>query len=114
MFQKRFASVLGRIPKATIRHPPTKKSSLIIVDPATCSYAINRTSNGWLPVYSDYHNGRTRKTTTIRRVQGDIDQLAMDLIHILPQERISIKFNHIVLKGDYVEAVREWLTKTGF
>ncbi|KAI8920854.1 mitochondrial large subunit ribosomal protein-domain-containing protein [Powellomyces hirtus] len=83
----------------------------------TLPYLVKRTSGaGWLPVYRAFIKGNTQIITTIRRIEGDVDRLAKDLETIIPKERIELKrtTNHVVLKGDYLFAVRDWLTARKF
>jgi hypothetical protein len=42
--------------------------------------------------------------------------LKADLEKMVPEERILVKplQGHVLLRGNYVEAVREWMTAKGF
>jgi len=44
-----------------------------------------RTKSGQLPVYSDFKNGRTKQTTILRRVRGDVVCLENELSNAVNQ-----------------------------
>lgn len=80
-------------------------------------YLVKRTAkSGWLPVYREYSKGGTQITTIIRRIEGDIQSLAADLRQFVPADRVIVKDlqKHVVLRGDYLYAVRDWLTARRF
>ncbi|KAI9506088.1 ribosomal protein L49/IMG2, partial [Coemansia spiralis] len=79
-------------------------------------YYVHRTRFQTLPVYSDIKNGKTRKLTLIRRIEGDIGALREELSRHLDDSSIQIKSisNQLVIKGDRTKEVREWLTVKGF
>ncbi|KAJ2089830.1 mitochondrial 54S ribosomal protein img2 [Coemansia sp. RSA 986] len=80
------------------------------------AYFVNRTRFQSLPVYVDIKNGKTRKLTLVRRIEGDIQALRNELSSFLDDGSIQIKSisNQLVIKGDRSSEVREWLTKRGF
>jgi hypothetical protein len=45
-------------------------------------YQVKRTTNGFLPVYTEYKNGRGQISTVIRRVDGDINVILLVMILI--------------------------------
>ncbi|KAJ2845716.1 mitochondrial large ribosomal subunit, partial [Coemansia erecta] len=69
-----------------------------------------------LPVYVDIKNGKTRKLTLIRRIEGDIQALREELSNSLGDSSVQIKSTsgQLVIKGDRASEIREWLTKKGF
>jgi large subunit ribosomal protein L49 len=83
---------------------------------STPAYAVSRTINKGLPVYSDFKNGGTRLLTVVRRVQGDANALMKDLNTDFPEAVISInaKTQHVVIKGHHVNEIKEWLISKGF
>ncbi|KAJ2554640.1 mitochondrial 54S ribosomal protein img2 [Coemansia sp. RSA 1933] len=87
-------------------------SQNIVVHP----YFVNRTRFQSLPVYVDIKNGKTRRLTLIRRIEGDIQALHKDLSSSLNDSSIQINSisNQLVIKGDRASEVREWLSKKGF
>ncbi len=53
----------------------------------TLPYFVERTAVGMnLPVYSDFKSGRTRTSTVIKKIYGDIDALAADLRSVFKNE----------------------------
>ncbi|KAJ3267418.1 hypothetical protein HK104_005921, partial [Borealophlyctis nickersoniae] len=81
------------------------------------NYNVKRTKPaGWLPVYRSKKYAGTLILTTITRIEGHIEQLAKDLESFIPKDRITIRplQQHIVLKGDYLDYVRDWLTARKF
>ncbi|KAJ8326172.1 hypothetical protein QVD99_002321 [Batrachochytrium dendrobatidis] len=106
-------------PKPTIQKSPlvSPLESLQVIPKDLLPYDIKRRKeSGWLPVYSAYRNGRSRKLTLIRDVRGNTEQLKQDLSHLIPKERISIKSagSKLEINGDYIEVVRDWLCARKF
>ncbi|KAJ3211221.1 hypothetical protein HK099_008058 [Clydaea vesicula] len=116
--QVRFKSVIGKVAKPRVVNPPLLTKDLKkIVDLAKAQYVVHRTAKGgWLPIYSEYKHGRTQLTTIIRRIEGNTEALVKDIATIIPGERIKVKenTNHVVIKGNYVEVLRDWFTVQGF
>lgn len=90
-------------------------------------FSISRTKNkpngavGFLPIYSDYRNGRTKHTTIIRKVKGDTDAFVQELLVAVgytdePVDSvIRIRTGNVIeLKGNHVSVVRKWLAGLGF
>jgi hypothetical protein len=79
-------------------------------------YEVKRTSNGLLPVYTEYKSGRSQILTLIRRVDGNAEKLCDDLGNFIPKEKIRIKYptNHVEIKGNVQRTVRYWLTAVGY
>ncbi|KAJ2747690.1 mitochondrial 54S ribosomal protein img2 [Coemansia sp. BCRC 34301] len=82
----------------------------------TYSYFVHRTRFQSLPVYTDIKNGKTRKQTTVRRIEGDLEALRADMSKALSDSSIQIKraSQQLVIKGDRSEEIRAWLTRSGF
>ncbi|KAJ3163201.1 hypothetical protein HDU86_002370 [Geranomyces michiganensis] len=102
------------VPKTEIIGEPSATPDLF---KDTLPYAVKRTAKaGWLPIYRTFLKGNTQTITTIRRIEGNVQMLAKDLESIIPQEKITVKptTGHVVLKGDYLFAVRDWLTVRKF
>ncbi|ORZ25505.1 ribosomal protein L49/IMG2 [Absidia repens] len=83
------------------------------------SYIVSRTSNQSLPVYSEIKNGGTQQLTIIRRIQGDVEALKTELTTLFPDApknhiKINPTNNHIVIKGLYVNELKQWLANKGF
>lgn len=83
---------------------------------STPAYTIARTVNKGLPVYSDIKNGGTRYLTIIRRIEGDPTALMKDILADFPLAEVSVKSNtqQVVIKGQYVNEIKEWLIVKGF
>ncbi|GAA6063550.1 hypothetical protein JCM10212_002662 [Sporobolomyces blumeae] len=80
-------------------------------------YFVPRSQFGELPVYSDIRNGGTRCLTIVRKVHGDISALHRDLASFLDSSTVSFakpQSQQIVIKGDWVREVKEWLAVRGF
>ncbi|GAA5838647.1 hypothetical protein JCM3766R1_001551 [Sporobolomyces carnicolor] len=82
-------------------------------------YFVPRSQFGELPVYSDVRNGGTRVLTVIRKVHGDVTELHKDLVTTFLGATTTDSFTkpqtqQIVIKGDWVREVKEWLAHRGF
>ena len=82
-------------------------------------YAVKRTDRGFLPVYTEFRNGRGQITTLIRRIDGDVHQLRRDLCQcgvVGKQEDVEVRetTGHVRIKGRVERVVRYWLTAVGF
>jgi large subunit ribosomal protein L49 len=83
-------------------------------------YHISRTSTSEsLPVYLDIKNGGTRSLTIIRRVEGDAEALRQEIAALFPESAknfvtVNPTNKHIVIKGSYVNDIKQWLAQKGF
>lgn len=83
-------------------------------------YIITRTdASGSLPVYLDIKNGGTRSLTIIRRVQGDAEVLRQEVASLFPDTpknfvTVNPINNQVVIKGSYVNDIKQWLAQKGF
>ncbi|KAJ2842849.1 mitochondrial large ribosomal subunit [Coemansia brasiliensis] len=84
--------------------------------PRTYPYFINRTRFQSLPVYVDVKNGKTRRLTIVRRIEGDINAFHRDITNALNLETLAIKnaSSQLVFRGDCAQEIRKWLTEKGF
>lgn len=117
MINKNKAFVLGRDNvKRNFEPIRIPDEALNTISKDTANYDVLRTSNGALPVYTEYKNGRSRILTIIRRIEGDLHNLRDDLCKFIPSESVQIKQpqNHIVIQGNKQRSVRYWLTAIGF
>ncbi|KAJ1887051.1 mitochondrial 54S ribosomal protein img2 [Coemansia sp. RSA 2337] len=82
----------------------------------TYPYFVHRTRFQSLPVYTDVKNGKTRKLTIVRRIEGDLEALRSDMSKALSDSTIQIKkaSQQLVIKGERSDEVRAWLTRSGF
>ncbi|CAL8122660.1 unnamed protein product [Orchesella dallaii] len=90
--------------------------------PKDCSYNIRRTKNHMIPVYCQIMARGDVRFTHIRRVEGNIWQLEKDIGQWL-QDRYPLKTmntrtheicRQVIIKGDLVDDVKEWVTAQGF
>lgn len=80
-----------------------------------------RSKNHMIPCYLKFAFNKTKKTTILRHIQGDIWLLEKELKEFLqPQFYLPIRtqvnefVGHIRIHGDYVNAVKYFLEKKGF
>ncbi|KAJ3243022.1 hypothetical protein HDU78_000905 [Chytriomyces hyalinus] len=102
-----FSSLLARSAAASAAQPKTTNS---------LKYSVTRIAeSGWLPVYRDYRRSNNMvKATIIRRVSGNSQILLKELVSALNTEGTIKPINgNIVLKGDHLHAVRDFLTARG-
>jgi len=88
------------------------------------AYAVGRSSNGELPVYTDIRSGKTRYLVVVKNVSGDANALRNDLLTSLfprgsqEQSQLSISISpakHLILSGGkWKHAVADWLKRNGF
>jgi large subunit ribosomal protein L49 len=83
------------------------------------AYVVARTSNQSLPVYSEIKNGGTQQLTIIRRIQGDAEALKIEMAALFPDApknhiKVNPTNNHIIVKGLYVNELKQWLANKGF
>ncbi|RKP07228.1 ribosomal protein L49/IMG2, partial [Thamnocephalis sphaerospora] len=79
-------------------------------------YFVHRTKSKVLPVYTDIRNGGTRHMTIIRRIEGDANVLAKELVVALNEPAIKAKElnNHVIVKGRRTIDVCRFLEAKGF
>ncbi|CAA93160.1 54S ribosomal protein img2, mitochondrial [Schizosaccharomyces pombe] len=81
-------------------------------------FHVSRTPSKNLPVYLDYKQRGTKILTLIRKIHGDSNALRLRLISTLkmsPKDVYVNKLtNQVVLKGNHIVTVREWLQDQGF
>ena len=75
---------------------------------------MERTKTNNLPVYTDFKCGNTNKTTILRRITGDMDELKTELIKITGNSEVIIKHGKIEIKGLHSEKIKKWLRCLGF
>ncbi|XP_059190205.1 mitochondrial ribosomal protein L49 [Centropristis striata] len=88
--------------------------------PPSLPYMIRRSRMHNIPVYSDLTHG-SRKTTLIRKVEGDIWALEQDVKQFLKKrtgKELPTQVNEVTMtltvKGHFHEELKEWLTSKGF
>ena len=75
---------------------------------------MRRTRSKQLPVYSDFKNGRTKQTTILRGIRGDIEAVEEGLQKIVGDSEIMRKMGRLEVKGDHRREIRQWLAGLGF
>lgn len=65
-------------------------------------------------MYREYKNGKSRSVTIIKRIEGNLLDLKRNLSDFIPGDRIDVKQSKLVINGDYVQPVRDWLTLNKF
>ncbi|KAG0168292.1 hypothetical protein DFQ28_009253 [Apophysomyces sp. BC1034] len=83
------------------------------------AYTIRRTANKGLPVYTDIKNGGTERVTIIRRINGDANILKDELFTLFPEApathiRVNGRNNQVIIKGIFVNEIKEWLIQKGY
>ncbi|GAA5964804.1 hypothetical protein JCM3765_002562 [Sporobolomyces pararoseus] len=108
-------------PSSAEQQPPTTFTSgsaaSTVGGEVESKYFVPRSQFGELPVYSDVRNGGTRVLTIIRKVHGDVSELHKDLSEFLQSSTTSFvkpQSQQVVVKGDWVREVKEWLAHRGF
>lgn len=83
-------------------------------------YMIRRSRLHNVPVYTDITHG-SRKTTLLRKVEGDIWALEKDVKEYLKEvtgKELPTQVNEVTMtirvKGHFDKELKEWLTKKGF
>lgn len=78
-------------------------------------FRVFRTSKGkQIPVYTDYKNGRTRCLTLLRRIRGDVQDLALEMSKVCDNRPVTVRPGRIEVVGNYRGRVHEWLQRLGF
>ncbi|KAJ8599040.1 hypothetical protein CTAYLR_007690 [Chrysophaeum taylorii] len=83
--------------------------------PTTHPFAILRSKNGWLPVYTRYR--QHMPYTKVRYVYGDVQAFMSQLEAITystPACNAGGSITTVSVKGNHVTNVRRWLTSLGF
>ncbi|KAJ3357534.1 hypothetical protein HDU83_006260 [Entophlyctis luteolus] len=80
-------------------------------------WGVNRSHpSGWLPVYREYRRSHNLvKETIITKVVGNPNKMLVDLQKALKTSggRVKTLNKHVVLSGDHLHAVRDYLTQKG-
>lgn len=82
-------------------------------------FAVVRSQNGNLPVYTDLRNGGTNKRTILRKYTGDVNALRSALRVELKQQtgkelEVFMYHGRMEVRGHHQELLRNWLTRLGF
>lgn len=114
------------LPKKTVPLPEPKEqysSGWVPQKPEALKqpYFIKRSKNHMLPVYLDIDYRGTRRRTFVKHITGDIWKLHNELLeyieyYMAKRERSRVnEFNgQIIINGDYVNLLKDYLVKKGF
>ncbi|GMI56970.1 hypothetical protein ScalyP_jg9944 [Parmales sp. scaly parma] len=71
---------------------------------------------GFLPVYVRYRNNHSNVSTEVRRIFGDVDVLATELVKLCHPNSVVVTKNggNIVVKGNHTKRIRTFLAELGF
>jgi hypothetical protein len=76
---------------------------------------VSRTSKGnQIPVYTDFKNGRTRELTIVRRVAGDVGELARELYRVTGGAKVEVRPGRVEVAGGRSKEIKSWLAGLGF
>lgn len=88
--------------------------------PPSLSYVIRRSRMHNIPVYTELTNG-SRRTTLVRKVEGDIWALEKDVKQYLMEvtgKELPTRVNEVTMtlrvKGHFEDELKEWLVRKGF
>lgn len=103
----------------TVNHEPTPLVKMIhwTEPPKTqpdLPFFIERTTvSNSLPVYTEFKAGRTKVTTILRKVRGDIATLKTDMEKVCGRE-VEVHPGKLVVNGNYHVRLKRWLAGLGF
>ncbi|PIA16568.1 hypothetical protein COEREDRAFT_81224 [Coemansia reversa NRRL 1564] len=102
--------------QSTLTKNPADSKTDQLAQAVKYPYYVRRTRFQSLPVYTEVRNGRTRKLTILRRIDGDLDALRTEISKALDEESVMVKAisRQLVIKGDRSTELRKWLTEKGF
>ncbi|KAK2850958.1 hypothetical protein Q5P01_007234 [Channa striata] len=111
----------SRVPTPPKHAGPTPSGWIPPADsPPTLPYMIRRSRMHNIPVYTDLTHG-SRKTTLVRKVEGDIWALEKDVKQYLKEvtgKEMPTKVNEVTMtltvKGLFDKELKQWLASRGF
>ena len=112
------------IPPTRVPVPPQRPGTSGWAPPAAVPpplpYMVRRSRMHNIPVYTDISHGN-RKTTVVRRVEGDIwalDAAVRELLKRVTGAERSTQVNEVTgslrVRGHYDKEIKEWLLQQGF
>ncbi|KAB2105614.1 hypothetical protein AG0111_0g5624 [Alternaria gaisen] len=100
----------------TSKKPKTSSQALKLSLPPP-KYAVSRSVNKNLPIYTDYKRGGNLHLTTVRKITGDVSALRDELRVFLNKKNEDVKINsvtqHVVVKGHHTSEIAEFLKARG-
>ncbi|RII06391.1 hypothetical protein CUC08_Gglean009612 [Alternaria sp. MG1] len=98
------------------KKPKTSSQTLKLSLPPP-KYAVSRSVNKNLPIYTDYKRGGNLHLTTVRKITGDVSALRDELRVFLNKKNEDVKINsvtqHVVVKGHHTSEIAEFLKARG-
>ncbi|CAM9827608.1 unnamed protein product [Ectocarpus sp. 8 AP-2014] len=87
--------------------PPASKPDL--------PFQVARTGKGgFIPVYRDIKNGRTRTVTIVKKATGDMKAFTSDLSKVCQGNKVEARGGELRIEGDHATNVKRWLSGLGF
>eukprot|EP00903_Cladosiphon_okamuranus_P019115 g17587.t1 len=87
--------------------PPESKPDL--------PFQVARTGKGgFIPVYRDVKNGRTRIITIVKKASGDMEAFTSDLSKVCQGGKVEARAGELRIEGDHATNVKRWLSGLGF
>ena len=77
-------------------------------------FFVARSKSSNLPVYRDYKHARGCKMTVVRKIEGDVDALLIELKKICSNADIRPRIGSLEVKGLHKKVVIDYLTRLGF
>lgn len=86
-------------------------------------FFIERTKNHMLPIYLKISERGMKRTTTVKKIKGDIWLLHKQLVKFLDENKTTMhpirsqvnEFAGLIrVHGDFVNAVKYWMEKQGY
>jgi hypothetical protein len=68
---------------------------------------------GNLPVYRDIRHGRTKVYTTVRKIRGDVEALAVELHKVSGGARVTLRPGRVDVHTDCKEDIVKYLSGLG-
>jgi len=83
--------------------------------PSKLPFIVYRTEKGNnIPVYRDFR-GHNKVYTVLKRVRGRVDLLAVDMERVCGGRKVTVRPGpRLVVEGDFLFPVREWVRALGF
>ena len=77
-------------------------------------FMIDRTDIGKaLPVYTEIKGGNTKKLTILRKIRGDVSELAAEMEKVVGKP-VLIRPGRLEVEGNFHRRLKVWLTALGF
>ncbi|KAH6872618.1 hypothetical protein J4E91_001000 [Alternaria rosae] len=109
------ADTTSTLQKKVAKKPKTPRAPKLSLPPP--KYAVSRSANKNLPIYTDYKRGGNLHLTTVRKITGDISALRDELRVFLNKKNEDVKINsvtqHVIVKGHHPAEIATFLKARG-